>query len=86
MAEGLEQQQAQPSTHEELGFDERLALLVDREATIGIITKSPGCLEPPNSSCRLILRTSTTAIRAGYKKASLLICSAVDGYTSTTMC
>lgn len=33
MAEGLEQQQAQPSTHEELGFDERLALLVDRENT-----------------------------------------------------
>ncbi len=33
MAEGLEQQQAQPSTHDELGFDERLALLVDREAT-----------------------------------------------------
>ena len=32
MAEGLDQQQAQPSTHEELGFDERLALLVDREA------------------------------------------------------
>ena len=33
MAEGLEQQQAQPSTHEELGFDERLALLIDREKT-----------------------------------------------------
>jgi len=33
MAEGLEQQQAQPSTHAELSFDERLALLVDREAT-----------------------------------------------------
>jgi DNA replication protein DnaC len=33
MAEGFEQQQAQPSTHDELGFDERLALLVDREAT-----------------------------------------------------
>ena len=33
MAEGLEQQHAQPSTHEELGFDERLALLIDREAT-----------------------------------------------------
>jgi DNA replication protein DnaC len=33
MAEGLEQQQAQPSTHEELSFDERLALLIDREAT-----------------------------------------------------
>lgn len=33
MAEGLEQQLAQPSTHEELGFEERLALLVDREAT-----------------------------------------------------
>ena len=33
MAEGLEQQQAQPSTHAELGFDERLALLVDRETT-----------------------------------------------------
>lgn len=32
MADGLEQQQAQPSTHEELGFEERLALLVDREA------------------------------------------------------
>lgn len=33
MAEGLEQQLSQPSTHEELGFDERLALLVDRETT-----------------------------------------------------
>jgi hypothetical protein len=86
MAEVLEQQQAQPSTHEELGFDERLALLVDREATIGIITKSPGCLEPPNSSYRLILRTSITAIRVDCRKASLLICSVVTGSTSTTMC
>ena len=34
MAEGLEQQQAQPSTHEELGFEERLALLVDRDSTL----------------------------------------------------
>ncbi|WP_428243996.1 IS21-like element helper ATPase IstB [Gynuella sp.] len=33
MAEGLEQQWSQPGTHEELGFDERFALLVDREAT-----------------------------------------------------
>lgn len=33
MADGLEQQLAQPSTHEELGFEERLALLVDRETT-----------------------------------------------------
>lgn len=33
MADGLEQQLAQPSTHSELGFEERLALLVDREAT-----------------------------------------------------
>jgi DNA replication protein DnaC len=33
MVEGLEQQLAQPSTHDELGFEERLALLVDREAT-----------------------------------------------------
>lgn len=33
MADGLEQQMAQPSTHEELGFEERLALLVDRENT-----------------------------------------------------
>lgn len=33
MADGLEQQHTQPSTHEELGFDERLALLVDREST-----------------------------------------------------
>lgn len=31
MADGLEQQLQQPSTHEELGFEERLALLVDRE-------------------------------------------------------
>tara|TARA_B100000745_G_scaffold254826_1_gene177417 strand:+ start:1341 stop:2102 length:762 start_codon:yes stop_codon:yes gene_type:complete len=31
MAEGLEQQLSQPSTHSELGFEERLALLVDRE-------------------------------------------------------
>ena len=27
MADGLEQQLSQPSTHEELGFDERLALM-----------------------------------------------------------
>lgn len=33
MADGLEQQMQQPSTHEELGFEERLALLVDREST-----------------------------------------------------
>jgi DNA replication protein DnaC len=33
MAEGLEQQLSQPSTHDELGFEERLALLVDREST-----------------------------------------------------
>ena len=33
MADGLEQQLTQPSTHEELGFEERLALLVDRENT-----------------------------------------------------
>ena len=33
MADGLEQQLLQPSTHEELGFEERLALLVDREST-----------------------------------------------------
>lgn len=33
MAEALEQQHEQPATHDELGFDERLALLVDREAT-----------------------------------------------------
>ncbi len=31
MAEGLEQQLSQPSTHDELGFSERLALLIDRE-------------------------------------------------------
>ena len=31
MADGLEQQLAQPTTHDELGFEERLALLVDRE-------------------------------------------------------
>ena len=33
MAEGLEQQLTQPATHEGLGFEERLALLVDRETT-----------------------------------------------------
>lgn len=33
MADGLEQQLAQPSTHEELSFEERLGLLVDRENT-----------------------------------------------------
>jgi len=33
MADGLEQQMAQPATHEELGFEQRLALLVDREST-----------------------------------------------------
>ncbi len=33
MADGLEQQLSQPSTHDELGFEERLALLVDREST-----------------------------------------------------
>ncbi len=33
MADGLEQQLTQPSTHTDLSFDERLALLVDREQT-----------------------------------------------------
>jgi len=33
MADGLEQQQSQPATHDELGFEERLGLLVDREVT-----------------------------------------------------
>lgn len=33
MAQGLEQQLPQPSTHDELSFEERLALLVDRETT-----------------------------------------------------
>ena len=31
MADGLEQQVTQPATHAELGFDQRLAMLVDRE-------------------------------------------------------
>ena len=33
MADAFEQQQNQPSTHDELSFDERLSLLVDRETT-----------------------------------------------------
>lgn len=33
MADGLEQQLTQPATHTDLSFDERLALLVDREQT-----------------------------------------------------
>lgn len=33
MADALEQQLNQPGTHADLGFEERLALLVDREAT-----------------------------------------------------
>jgi len=33
MADALEQQQNQPATHDELSFEERLCLLVDREAT-----------------------------------------------------
>ncbi len=33
MADGLEQQLNQPSTHSELSFEERLALMVDREQT-----------------------------------------------------
>jgi len=33
MADAFEQQQNQPSTHEELCFEERLSLLVDRETT-----------------------------------------------------
>ena len=33
MADALEQQQTQPATHEELCFEERLSLLVDREST-----------------------------------------------------
>jgi len=32
MADGLEQQLQQPSTHDELSFEERLSLLVDRES------------------------------------------------------
>jgi len=79
MAEGLEQQQAQPSTHEELGFDERLALLVDREATY----RSNNKVTP---NCKPTRRTSIIAIHAGYRKASSPTCSAATGSTSTTMC
>ncbi len=39
MADGLEQQLAQPNTHSELGFEERLALLVDHEATYRLNNK-----------------------------------------------
>lgn len=39
MADGLEQQLEQPVTHDELGFEERLALLVDRETTYRSNTK-----------------------------------------------
>jgi len=42
MADGFEQQLAQPSTHSELGFDERLALLVDRERTHRMRQNLPG--------------------------------------------
>ena len=40
MAEALAQQLNQPATHEDLGFDERLALLVDRETTYRKHTKT----------------------------------------------
>ena len=40
MADALEQQLTQPATHEDLGFDERLALLVDRETTHRMNTKT----------------------------------------------
>jgi DNA replication protein DnaC len=40
MAEALEQQLTQPATHEDLSFDERLGLLVDREETHRRNTKS----------------------------------------------
>lgn len=33
MADALEQQLTQPATHDDLSFDERIALLVDREVT-----------------------------------------------------
>jgi hypothetical protein len=33
MADALEQQLTQPATHEDLSFNERIALLVDREVT-----------------------------------------------------
>ncbi len=39
MADGLEQQLEQPSTHDELGFEERIALLVDRESTYRLNNK-----------------------------------------------
>lgn len=40
MADALEQQLTQPATHEDLSFDERLALLVDREITHRVNTKT----------------------------------------------
>ena len=39
MADGLEQQLAQPATHDELDFEQRLALLVDRETMLRINNK-----------------------------------------------
>lgn len=48
MADGLEQQLTQPSTHEELGFEERLALLVDRESILRQNTKIARLLKAAN--------------------------------------
>jgi len=40
MADALEQQLTQPATHEDLSFDERIALIVDREVTYRKNTKT----------------------------------------------
>lgn len=40
MADALEQQLTQPATHEDLSFDERLGLLIDREMTHRMNTKT----------------------------------------------
>lgn len=52
MADAFEQQQNQPSTHDELSFDERLSLLVDRETTHRYNNKVTRLLKTAKLKCQ----------------------------------
>ena len=86
MAEGLEQQQAQPSTHEELGFDERLALLVDREATYRNNNKVTRLLKAAKLKLQAYPEDIDYRHPRGLQKSQFADLLSSHWITSTTMC
>ena len=76
-----EQQREQPQTHD-LSFDERLALLVEREVLHRENRRLARLPRPPGSVSTPVSRTSTTVIPGGWKNPAWRRWRVVIGSTS----